>query len=116
MVERNEALRPESAPRFSHRHTCDWSRIQPRVICSSERPFVSGMSQATKVIVSNAPAANAQKVPSDPSCFWMIGNNWLPRYPTRQSAVVAIDMPRPRTFVGWISEMMTQHATPLPKA
>ncbi len=49
--------------------------VQNFVISSSERPLVSGISQATKTIVSSAPALKHQKVPSAPRFFSMVGNS-----------------------------------------
>ena len=77
-----------------------FSSVQNLVISSKERPLVSGMSHATRTIVNKAPALKSQKVPSDPRCFCMMGKDWFPKNPTSQRAVVAIDIPRPRTFVG----------------
>jgi hypothetical protein len=51
------------------------SSVQNLVISSSDRPLVSGISQATKMTVNKAPALKIQKVPSDPKCFWMIGKD-----------------------------------------
>jgi hypothetical protein len=56
-----------------------FSRIHNLVISSSDRPLVSGISQPTRKSVSKAPEPKTQKVPSDPKCFCIIGNNWLPR-------------------------------------
>src|ERR1700751_4396647 len=74
--------------------------IQNLVISSSDLPFVSGISHPTSTIVSKAPPLNTQNVPSDPHSFCITGNIWFPRYPPSHRAVVAIDMPRPLTFVG----------------
>src|SRR5271165_5052036 len=49
------------------------SSVQNLVISSSERPLVSGISQATRITVNKAPALKIQKVPSDPQYFCMIG-------------------------------------------
>ena len=51
------------------------SSVQNRVISSSDRPLVSGISQATRMTVDKAPALKSQKVPSDPKCFCMIGKD-----------------------------------------
>jgi hypothetical protein len=56
-----------------------FSRIHNLVISSSDRPLVSGISQPTRKSVSKAPEPKTQKVPSDPKCICIIGNNWLPR-------------------------------------
>jgi hypothetical protein len=56
-----------------------FSWIHNLVISSSDRPLVSGISQPTRKSVSKAPELKTQKEPSEPKCFCIIGNNWLPR-------------------------------------
>jgi len=51
------------------------SSVQNRVISSSDRPLVSGISQATRMTVDKAPALKSQKVPANPKCFCMIGKD-----------------------------------------
>src|SRR6266853_3238194 len=55
-----------------------FSSVQNFVISSSDRPFVSGISQPTRMTVNKALALKNQKVPSDPIRFCMMGNSWLP--------------------------------------
>ena len=79
---RNQALIERAFPAG----TSTWSQFAPvaasracgfqnLVISSSERPLVSGISQATRMIVNRAPKLKHQKVPSDPRFFCMIGNS-----------------------------------------
>src|ERR1700747_948821 len=76
------------------------SEVQNPVISSRECPLVSGTRRRTHRKFTSAARLNHQKVPSLPRYFCIKGKVWLPKYPTSQRAVVAIDVARPRTFVG----------------
>src|ERR1700721_170378 len=97
-VQRKSTTEGRSVSRNEFQVVAGLSSVQNFVISSRERPLVSGISHATKIMVNNAPPLKHQNVPSDPRCFCITGNSWLPRKPTTPRAVMANHLPRPQTL------------------
>ncbi len=77
-------------------------------ICSSDRPVVSGTKKRMIIIYGTHMAAKSRNVPAGVSSASSHGVSCPIRYVPIHSENPAIDMARPRTLVGYISESSTQ--------